>query len=184
MLEQLLANAARGDADATARVSELVYSELRQLAHAILRHQRPDQTLCTTALVNESWMRVVGKRDVAYESRSHFFRTAASAMRSILIDYARERRSAKRGGQWQRSPLDNIVDTIEVDRIDLIALDEALTRLHALSPRRSQVVELRFFGGLSIAEVARMLDVSHGTVENDWNFARAWLHRQIAGDQP
>jgi len=179
---ELLAAAGHGDGRAAGRLAELVYAELKRLAHAVLRGQRSSATLCTTALVNESWMRLVGGRDVAYESRAHFYRTAARAMRTILIDYARHRSAAKRGGAWQRAPLDDLVDSIEVDRIDLLALDDALTRLEKLSARRSSIVELRFFGGLSIAETAHVLGVSHGTVENDWQFARAWLHRAIAGD--
>jgi RNA polymerase sigma-70 factor, ECF subfamily len=180
----LLSEAGQGDPRAMTRLAEVVYDELRGLAHAILDRQMSHQTLRTTALVNEAWLRMVGDRNVAYENRTHFFRTAARAMRTILIDYARTRSAQKRGGAWKRSPLDDVVDTVEVDQVDLIALDDALTKLEALSPRRSEVVELRFFGGLSIAETARVLDVSHGTVENDWNFARAWLHREIAGGQP
>lgn len=180
----LLAAAGRGDRDAVARLGDVVYGELRRIAHAILKHNQPHQTLHTTALVNEAWMRLTGGREVAYEDSLHFYRTAARAMRTILIDYARARGAHKRGGSWQRTPLDHLVDAVEVDRVDLIALDEAMTRLEALSPRRCQVVELRFFGGLSIEQTARVLGVSHGTVENDWNFARVWLHRAIEGEQP
>lgn len=180
----LLSDAGRGDQRAMSRLADVVYDELRGLAHVILHRQGASPTLHTTALVNEAWVRVVGDREVAYESRAHFFRTAAHAMRTVLIDYVRARNARKRGGSWKRSPLDDVVDAVEIDQVDLISLDDALTRLEALSPRRSQVVELRFFGGLSIAETARVLGVSHGTVENDWNFARAWLHRAIGGYQP
>lgn len=183
-LTTLLAAAGRGDDEAASRLAEVVHDELRRLAHAILRHERPNQTLHTTALVNEAWMRVAGGRDVEYESSAHFYRTAARAMRTILIDYARARGAQKRGSAWQRTPLEALVDAVAVDQVDLIALDSAMTQLEALSPRRSQVVELRYFGGLSIEQTARVLGVSHGTVENDWNFARTWLHRAIAGGQP
>lgn len=179
----LLAAAGRGDDRAAQRLGEVVYAELRRLAHAILRPNHRDQTIHTTALVNEAWMRLTGGREAAYESSAHFYRTAARAMRTILIDYARARAAHKRGGTWRRSPLDDLVDAVTVDRVDLIALDEAMTRLEAISPRRCRVVELRFFGGLSIEQTARVLGVSHGTVENDWHFARVWLHRAIEGDR-
>lgn len=183
-ITQLLAAAADGDEQAINRLSEAVYDELHRLAHAILKRNQPNQTLQTTALVNEAWMRLTGAEETAYEDSRHFYRTAAKAMRSILIDYARTRRAKKRGGSWQRAPLDNLVEAIEFDQIDLIALDDALTRLEAISPRRSQVVELRFFAGLSIEQTAHTLGISHGTVENEWLFARVWLHRAIEGDQP
>jgi RNA polymerase sigma-70 factor (ECF subfamily) len=181
-LTRLLEAAGRGDETARNSIAEVVYRELRQLAQAILRHERPHQTLRTTALVNEAWIRLIGGHDTAWENRAHFYRTAARAMRSILVDHARARKARKRGGDWHRTPLDDVIDAIEVDRVDLIALDEAVARLEALSPRRSQVVELRFFAGLSIGEVARVLDVSDTTVENDWDFARTWLHRMLRGD--
>lgn len=182
-LTTLLAAVEEGDGHAAARLADAVYVELRQLAHAILQGERPQQTLRTTALVNEAWLRLVGERaNIAFDDRRHFYRTAARAMRTILIDYARARRAAKRGGSYNRLPLDDVIDAIEIDRVDLVALDDAMQRLEALSARRCRVVELRFFAGLSIEQTARVLGVSHGTVENDWSFARAWLHRNIAGD--
>lgn len=182
-ITHLLNAAAEGDFEAAEHLSEVVYNELRRLAHAILKHNQPDQTLRTTALVNEAWLRLAGGHKASYKDSRHFYRTASKAMRSILIDYARTRKAKKRGGSWQRTPLDNFVDAVEFDQIDLVALDDALAKLEAINPRRCQVVELRFFAGLSIEQTARALDVSHGTVESDWHFARIWLHRAIEGDR-
>lgn len=176
----LLAEARQGDPRAHARLAEVVYADLHRLAHAILRGGRSNPTICTTVLVNESWLRLAGGRQMSYESRNHFYHTAARAMRTILVDYARGRAAQKRGGNWQRSPLDDVLHNVEIDRIDLLAIDDALAQLEQLNPRRSQIVELRFFGGLSVEQVAHALELSKSTVESEWRFARIWLHRKLA----
>lgn len=178
---RLLASASEGDDEALQRAAAVVHEELRSLARQVLSGERAGQTLRTTALVNEAYLRLVGA-DRHFEGRSHFFGTAAKAMRSILVDYARARRAQKRGGGWQRVALDEAIERLEVDRVDLLALEEALRRLEADAPRQASVVELRFFAGLSIERAAETLGVSHGTVENDWRFARAWLHRELTGE--
>lgn len=182
-LTLLLRSASRGDQAALARAAELVHEELRSIAHQVLLGQRRGQTLRTTALVNEAFVRLVGERVPRFEGQSHFFGVAAKAMRSILVDYARARSAQKRGGSWERIALDDVIDRIEVDRLDLVALEEALRRLEERAPRQAQVVELRFFAGLSIAQAAEAMGVSHGTIEQDWRFARAWLHRELAGKE-
>lgn len=177
-LTSMLAKASRGDDGAVDEAAQLVHEELRSIARGVLSGQRRVQTLRTTALVNEAYLRLIGD-DRQFEGRSHFFAIASKAMRSILIDYARSRQAQKRGGAWQRAPLDDVIDSIEVDRLDLLALEEALTRLEQASSRQAEVVELRFFGGLSIEQAAEVLGVSHATIERDWRFARAWLHREL-----
>lgn len=177
---QLLSAATGGDAGAVEEVADLVYAELRGLARGVLRHQSQHQTYRTTALVNEAFVRLVGQRAVAWESRAHFLGVAAKAMRSILIDYARARGAQKRGGAWERVPLDDVLGSLEQGRIDAIDLDDALRRLEALDERKCRVVELRFFAGLSIEETAEVLGVGHGTVERDWQFTRLWLYERLS----
>ena len=181
-LAGLLEAAQGGDRDAMERAAAVVDSELRSIASHLLRGEKAGQTLRTTALVNEAYVRLLGDRERGFEGRSHFLGTAARAMRSILVDYARARAAQKRGGGWQRVPLDEVLDRIELDRVDLLGLEDALARLEGRSERQARVVELRFFAGLSIAETAKVLGVSHGTVETDWRLARAWLHRELAGE--
>lgn len=180
-LTQILARASEGDDSAVAQAASAVYEELREIAARELRGERPDQTLRTTALVNEAFIRLVGQREVEWESRRHFLGTAARAMRSILVDHARARKALKRGGDRKRAPLDDVVDAIQMEQVDLLALDEALAKLEAVAERKARVVELRYFAGLTIAETAQTLGVSTGTVENDWEFARTWLHRELGG---
>lgn len=178
---RLLEAAHRGDGDALTRVAAMMYDELRALASDILRNERPNQTIRTTALVNEAFVRLAGRNNVHWENRSHFMAVAARAMRSILVDYARARNAQKRGGNWQRQPLDDVIHEIEVEQIELLALDDALTRLDAIAPRKCRVVEMRYFAGLSIEQTAAALGISHGSVENDWSFARTWLRRELQG---
>lgn len=178
-LAALLGAAQAGDRAALDRAAAIVDAELRSIASRMLRGERSGQTLRTTALVNEAYVRLMGDRAEGFEGRSHFLGTAARAMRSIVVDYARARAAQKRGGGWKRVPLDEVLDRIELDRLDLLSLEEALARLEARSDRQARVVELRFFAGLSIAEAATVLGVSHGTVETDWRLARAWLHREL-----
>ena len=181
-LTRLLARAADGDGEALERAAVLVHHELRSIASRVLAGQRPGQTLCTTALVNEAFAKMLGGSGQRYEGRSHFLAVASRAMRSILVDYARARGAQKRGGGRSRVAIDEVIREFESDRLDLIALDDALDRLESRTPRQVRVVEMRFFAGLSIAQTASALGVSHGTVENDWRFARAWLHRELLGE--
>jgi RNA polymerase sigma factor (TIGR02999 family) len=179
----LLDRANRGDRSATDELLPLVYDELRLLARRYMSRERPGHTLQATALVHEAYLRLVDHNDAAWESRAHFFGAAARAIRRILTDHARARGRRKRGGGAARVPLDEVRLVVgSNDRLDLIALDGAIDRLAALDPQKARVVELRFFAGLDVDEVARALGVSASTVARDWQFARAWLHREIAGE--
>jgi RNA polymerase sigma factor (TIGR02999 family) len=177
----------RGEQAALDELLPLVYGELRRQAARHLRAQRPEHTLQTTALVHEAYLRLV-RQDGAradWQSRAHFFGVAARAMRSILVDHARARRAAKRGGGAQVISLGNAAvggggaDGIPESEVDVIALDQALARLAELDGRQARVVELRYFGGLSIQETAETLGVSHATVEREWRTARLWLRREL-----
>jgi RNA polymerase sigma factor (TIGR02999 family) len=178
---RLLDAATAGDSAAAAELLPLVYDELRGLAAARMAAETPDHTLQPTALVHEAYLRLVGggqPRD--WGGRGHFFAAAAEAMRRVLIDHARARRADKRGGGRERLALDTVVEWVErTHRIDLVGLDDALGRLKALDPRPARVVELRFFGGCEMGEIAEHLGVSLSTVEKDWRLARAWLHSQL-----
>jgi RNA polymerase sigma factor (TIGR02999 family) len=178
---QILSAIEAGDPHAAGQLLPLVYDELRQLAAARMAGESPGHTLQPTALVHEVYLRLVGggqPRD--WTSRGHFFATAAEAMRRVLIDHARARRAEKRGGDQQRVPLDTVVAWVEqTHRIDLLALDDALDRLKGMDPRQARVVELRFFGGCEVGEIADHLNVSLSTVEKDLRLARAWLHTQL-----
>lgn len=169
-----------GDAAALEALAPLVYAELRRLAEARMRRERPDHTLQATALVHEAFLRLTGSDAPAWEDRTHFFAVAARVMRRLLVDHARARGYAKRGGGVRRVSLDEAVELSEEPGEDLLALDAALTRLAALDPRQHQVVELRFFGGLSVEETAEVLGVSAVTVKRDWRAARAWLYAELA----
>src|SRR5688572_4982575 len=172
---QILTAASRGDAEAAARLWPLVYDELREVSAAFLRREPPDLTLQATALVHEAFLRLVDQTRVEWRDRTHFCAVAAQAMRRILIDHARARNARKRGSAWERVLLDEAVQVFSERSVDLLALDEVLSRLAGLDPREARVVELRFFGGLSNPEVADLLGVSLRTVEDDWRAARAWL---------
>jgi RNA polymerase sigma factor (TIGR02999 family) len=165
-----------GDPHAWDRLLPLVYDELRRVARRQLRSQRGDHTLNTTALVHEAYLKLIGPARVPYASRSHFFGVASCAMRQVLVGYARRHCAAKRGGEWQRVPLDFTQISVEQRADTLIALDEALTRLASMSERLSRVVECRFFGGLTEAETAEALSITERTVRRDWIKARAWLY--------
>lgn len=169
-----------GDRAALDRVMPLVYQELRRVARRQMRGERPGDTLQTTALINEAYLRLVDYARVRPRDRSHFFAIAAQAMRRILIERARSRRSAKRGSGGQKVSLDEVADVSTERAADLVALDEALTNLAAFDPRKAQIVELKYFGGLTIEETAQALDVSTPTVERDWQMAKIWLHREIS----
>lgn len=167
-----------GDRDLPARLMPLVYSELRRLAADYLRHERPDHTLQPTALVHEAFVRLSERSQATFDNRLHFFNVAAKIMRRILVDHARRYRAAKRGFGNKLS-IDEVTGPIIDSEVDLVELDEALHRLAEQDLRKSQVVELRYFGGLSVEETAEVLDVSTATVKNDWRMARAWLRREM-----
>jgi RNA polymerase sigma-70 factor (ECF subfamily) len=168
-----------GDGDAPARLMPLVYEELRRLAQTYLRRERADHTLQPTALVHEAYLRLVDQSRVQWKNRAHFYGIAAQMMRRILVDHARTHASEKRGGMGQRLSLDEASILPSERAADLLALDEALKQLAINDARKSRVVELRFFGGLSVKETAEVLGVHPGTVERDWVVAKAWLYREI-----
>jgi RNA polymerase sigma factor (TIGR02999 family) len=169
-----------GDEAALEQLMPLVYEELRKVAARHLRRQRPDHTLQTTALVNEAYLKLIDSSQVKWQNRAHFFAVSAQLMRRILVDFARSRQNLKRGGGAQQVSLDEAMVIAPERGADLLALDEALTRLAALNPRQAQVVELRYFGGLSEEESAEALKVSLRTVQRDWNLARLWLYRELS----
>jgi len=171
-----------GDASARQQLMPLVYDELRRVARRSLAGQRNDHTLQSTALVHEAYLRLAGPRAMHWQNRSHFFAVAAQMMRQILVDHARRRLAAKRGGSSLTLSLDEAVALPQQTRVDLVALDDALTRLAELDQRQSQVVELRFFGGLSVEETARALGISVATVKREWAVARAWLYAELHGE--
>jgi RNA polymerase sigma factor (TIGR02999 family) len=177
---QLVESARRGDEQALSALMPLVYDELRRLAASYMRRERPGQTLQATALVHDAYIRLMQDSKLSWQNRSHFFGIAARSMRQILVERARARHAAKRGGSRIRVTLDAGLLASEVPAIDLKALDEALTRLEALDAELAQVVEVRFFGGLSIEEAAETLDVSPATVKRRWTVAKAWLARELA----
>jgi RNA polymerase sigma factor (TIGR02999 family) len=160
----------------------LVYGELRRMARRYMNQQPSSHTLQTTALIHEAYLRLVGQEETRWENRAHFFGVAAQAMRHILVDYARARHSAKRGGDTRPISLEEAAFVPEERAAELVALDDALAELARLSPRQSQVVELRYFGGLSVAETAEALKVSPDTVTRDWNQAQAWLYRALSSE--
>jgi len=169
-----------GDKAALDRLMPLVYQELRRLARRQMRREREGDTLQTTALVNEAYLRLVDYERVQARDRSHFLAIAAQAMRRILIERARSRRSDKRGSNPQKISLDDVTEVADARAADLLALDEALQTLSTIDPRKAQLVELRYFGGLTIEETANVLGVSTPTVERDWRTARIWLHKEIS----
>ena len=181
----LLERASAGDPKATSELMPLVYNELRRLAASYLRRERPGQTLQATALVHEAYVRLIGEKAHNWQNRTHFLAIAALSMRQILVQRARARKAAKRGGDPERITLDERVVAAPtgagVEEIDLVALDAALEKLAALNERQARIVELRYFGGLSVEEAAEVLDISPATVKRDWLVARAWLHRELRG---
>lgn len=178
-ITHLLKDWGGGDRAALERLLPLVYDELRQLARAQLRRERPDHTLQPTALVHEAFLRLAGQREAAGANRSQFFSLAARLMRRVLVDHARARQAAKRGGPAARLSLAGLEIEIPEMAVDFLDLDRALDRLAAAFERPARIVELRFFGGLEVEEVAALLAVSERTVKRDWSFARAWLLREL-----
>lgn len=177
----LLSAWTQGEESALAELTPVVHGELRRLARSYLRRERDGHTLQTDALVNEAYVRLIDLRRIAWRDRTHFFALAARLMRRILVDYARSRHYQKRGGGLQRVPLDLAGDVSLERSDDLVALDDALAALARVDPRKAQVVELRHFGGLSVAEVAEVLAVSEQTVMRDWRLAKMWLLRELSG---
>lgn len=176
---QLLIDWGNGDQEALDRLMPLVYSELRQMARRYMSRQNPGHTLQTTALINEAFLKMVGQQDKHFQNRSHFFGVAAQAMRSILVDYARSKQYDKRGGGAPKVSLDKALTVSEERAAELVALDDALKELAKIDERKCRVVELRYFGGLSIEETAEVLKVSAITVMRDWSMAKSWLHREL-----
>jgi RNA polymerase sigma factor (TIGR02999 family) len=168
-----------GDQAALDQLMPLVYDELRRLARNYMRRQSPGQTLQTTALINEAYLRLVNLPDIDWQSRAHFYAVAAQAMRYLLIERARSKRYAKRGGGAQQVSLDEAAMVSAGRSEELLALDEALTRLAALDPRQNRIVELRYFGGLTVEETAEVLGVSPVTVMREWAKAKGWLYREL-----
>jgi RNA polymerase sigma factor (TIGR02999 family) len=168
-----------GDGEAAPRLMPLVYDELRTLARQYLQHERRDHTLQATGLVHEAYLRLVDQTATTWRDRAHFFTVAAGVMRRILVDYARSHRAEKRGGGLEKIQLDEAVALSPARDVDLVALDEALKDLGVFDPRQSQIVELRFFGGLTVEEVGEVLEISPRTVKREWRLARAWLRREI-----
>ena len=179
-VSRLLQHWRDGDRSALDALLPLVYKELRRLARFQLRQERPNHTLQSAALVNEAYLRLVGLNAPKWESRTHFFAIAAQLMRQILVDYARRHRAAKRGADVRRVSVSDAAATPQTTDCDVLALDEALHSLANIDPRQSRVVELRFFAGLSLDEIAKVLDVGPATVQRDWTAARAWLYREMS----
>ena len=178
---KLLKDWSNGDQSVPDQLMPLVYEELRRLAHQYMRRERPGNTLQTAALVNEAYVRLVDQNNIQWESRSHFFGIAARLMRQILVDQAR-RRNAKRGADAIRVSLNEATAVAHEQSASVMALDDALKRLEEIDPRKSRIVELRFFGGMSIEETAVTLQVSPGTVMREWTFIRAWLRKEMGAD--
>ena len=177
---KLLVDWSNGDQSALDRLMPLVYDELRRLAHHYISRERPGHTLQTTALVNEAYLRLVNQKNVHWENRAQFFGLAAKLMRHILIDHARSLAYAKRGGGARKVSLDEAAILSSEQAADLIALDDALEKLAREFPRKCRIVELRYFGGMTVEEAAEVLQVSPVTVMRDWNVAKAWLHRELS----
>lgn len=180
---QLLLAWNQGDKLALDKLVPLVHAELRRLAHQHMARERRHNTLQTSALVNEVYLRLVDSSKVRWQNRAHFFAVSAQLMRRVLVDFARSRGYAKRGGKMVQVPLDEALIISRERGADLVALDDALNDLAAVDPRKSQVVEMRFFGGLSVEETAEVLKVSPDTVMRDWKLAKVWLLRQLSREQ-
>jgi RNA polymerase sigma factor (TIGR02999 family) len=180
-ITQLLAAWRSGDSNALEVLAPVIHQELHRAAHRYMAGERPGHVLQTTALVNEAYLRLVDWKSVPWQNRAHFFGVAAQMMRRILVDFARDAGRSKRGGRALRVSLSDVADLPLKRAADVVALDDALKSLEAIDSRKCHVVELRFFGGLSLEETAEALDVSVATVRRDWSLARAWLLRELGG---
>ena len=177
-ITQLLVDWSNGNTAALDELVPLVYPELRRLARAYMGRENSGHTLQTSALINEAYLKLVHRQDTRWENRSHFFAVAAQVMRHILVDHARKHRYRKRGGGAQHVPIDDFEIVCDEQAADLIALDDALQRLAVIDPRKSQIVELRFFGGLTVEETAEVLKVAPITIMREWRMAKAWLGQE------
>jgi RNA polymerase sigma-70 factor, ECF subfamily len=176
---RLLLDLRAGDREAERKLVDVVYGELHRIAARYIRRERPDHTLQATALVNEAYVRLVDQRDKDWQNRAHFFGVAAQVMRRVLVDHARSQNTAKRGGEIQVVTLDDALPASPARSDNLIALDEALSRLAQIDSRQARIVELRFFGGLTESESAEVLGVSSRTIKRDWSVAKAWLYSEL-----
>jgi RNA polymerase sigma factor (TIGR02999 family) len=176
---QLLERWSAGDQSALDELTPIVYNELRNVADAYLRRERPDHTLQTTALVNEAYLRLLGQKHSRWAGRKHFYGIAARLMRQVLVDHARMHKAEKRGGGHVNVTLEHFEDAVSTLDVDILAVHEALERLASFDSQQARIVELRFFGGLSIDEAAETLGVGHATVEREWAMARAWLRNEL-----
>jgi len=177
---ELLIEWSNGDKAALDKLMPLIHEELRRLAHYYMSHERPGHTLQTTALVNEAYLRLVNREGVHWQNRAHFFAIAAQVMRTILVDHARSHAYAKRGGGAHKIELDEAMIVSRERAAEVVALDDALKELENFDPQQSRIVELRFFGGLTIEETAEVLDLSPATIKREWSTAKAWLYHQVA----
>jgi RNA polymerase sigma factor (TIGR02999 family) len=181
---RLLINWTNGDKTALEALMPMVYGELHRLARRYLRRERSDHTLQSTALVHEAYLRLVDQKGVQWQNRAHFFAVAAQMIRRILVDHARTHNAEKRGGGACKLALDEAIAVPQRRDLNLVALDEAIDGLAAIDPQQGRIVELRFFGGLSIEETAEVLSISPATVKRDWAVAKAWLYRDLSGREP
>jgi len=181
-ITELLVQWRDGDAAALDRLIPLVYRELRRMASYYMRRRRPGDTLQTSALINEAYLRLAEHKNMRWQNRSHFFAVASQAMRRILVDYARAKHAVKRGGQDVKVALDEIAELGDQRAAELIALDDALRELSTFDARKSQIVEMRYFGGLSVEETAQVLSVSPVTINREWRAAKLWLLRSMTGE--
>src|SRR5229473_5703875 len=177
---QLLIEWSNGDKAALDKLMPLIYDELRRLAHHYMSREHPGHTLQTTAVVNEAYLRLINRQRVRWQNRAHFFAIAAHLMRSILVDHARSYAYAKRGGGARKIALDEAMIVSQQRAAEVVALDDVLKELADFDPQQSRIVELRFFGGLTIEETAEALDLSPATIKREWNTARAWLYRELS----
>jgi RNA polymerase sigma-70 factor (ECF subfamily) len=171
-----------GDREAVDTLMPLVYDELHKVAAQYLRKQRPDHTLQPTALVNEAYLKLIDISSVSWQDRAHFFAVASQTMRHVLVDHARGRNRDKRGGGAQKLSLDEAISFSQSNEVDLLSLDEAMRELAAMDEQQSRIVELRFFGGLTVEETAVVLHISPATVKREWRIAKAWLHKRMSSE--
>jgi RNA polymerase sigma-70 factor (ECF subfamily) len=179
---RLLIDWGNGEQAALDEMLPLVYEDLRRLAAFYMSRERPGHTLQPTALVNEAYLRLVEQRKVDWKNRAQFLGLAAEMMRRILVNYARERVAAKRGGEGRKVSLSFAVDSVTQEEFDVLPLNEALEKLTIIDSRKSRIVDLKFFGGLTTEEIAEVLQISHATIEREWSFARAWLYNHVKGE--
>jgi len=183
-ITQLLLSWSKGDGSALDQLIPLVYPELRRMARAYMNREKSGHTLQTSALINEAYLRLVNQQEIAWQDRAHFYAVSAQIMRHILVDHARRYRRDKRGGGAEHLPLDETPVGCNERAVELMALDDALTRLAAIDARKSQIVELRFFGGLTVDETAEVMKLAPITIMREWRAAKAWLGREVSGGYP